>query len=249
MIKLNSLSVAYNRRSVINNLSCEINKGELTVIIGPNGSGKSTLMKSALGLLPISSGEIVIDDKNLSDYSIRDRAKKMAYHSQNRVVPDISVERFVLHGRFPYLNYPRRYTKEDKEIVAKCLKEVGADDFRHKNITELSGGERQRVYIAMALAQDTDYLFMDEPLTYLDIRYQLEVMELSKQLVGKGKSIIAVLHDIPLAMKYADKNILMHEGEIRFTGSAEDLYKSGEVDKCFGVRLLNTNGIYHCEPR
>ncbi len=250
MIELKNLSVGYDGKAVLNNISFSLKNGELTALLGANGSGKSTLIKTVLGLLEPVGGVIFIDGENLKDISIRERAKRTSYLSQSRNIPDISARRMVLHGRFPYLDYPRKYSENDKKIADEALKSVGAYELRNRMVSSLSGGERQRVYLAMALAQDTDNLLMDEPLTYLDVKYRLEMLKLSNKLARDGKCVLTVLHDISLALRFCDRVIILSGGSVAFDGSPNDV-DSEIIGKIFGVKLIKTelNGetYYFCE--
>ena len=167
-------------------MSVAFEKGRLTSVIGVNGCGKSTLLKAVLGIQPISGGEISIDGQTLGNMSRNEIARKFAYLPQGKNTPDMTVEQMVLHGRFPHLDYPRRYTKHDREIAVSAMKQAGVAAHAHKPLYTLSGGMRQNAYIAMALAQCTDYILLDEPTTYLDIAHQLELMKTLRKLSDEG---------------------------------------------------------------
>ncbi len=152
-------------------------------------------------------------------------------------MPSITARRMVLHGRFPYLSYPRRYGREDHEMVQRALDWVGASELADRPLPELSGGQRQKVYLAMALAQDTETILMDEPTTYLDVSCQLEVMALARRLTEEGRAVMMVLHDLTLALRYAHRAALLREGRIRRTGTPEELFESGALEEVMGVRL------------
>ena len=186
MIELHDLTVGYGERTVLRDVTLDFPPGQVTVLLGPNGCGKSTLMKTALGLLPRQGGEILYDGVDLERLTTRQVARKAAYLPQSREIPSITARRMVLHGRFPYLGYPRRYRAEDYDAARKALEWAGAADLADRPVRELSGGQRQKVYLAMALAQDTETVFMDEPTTYLDVRHQLEVMSVSRRLADMG---------------------------------------------------------------
>ena len=202
MLELNRISAGYGKQTVLNDVSAFFEKGKLTSIIGVNGCGKSTLLKAILGILSLSSGEIFIDGENLLTISRNEIAKKIAYLSQGKNIPDMTVEQMVLHGRFPYLSYPRRYSSHDREVAIKAMEIVGVAEFAHKPLYSLSGGMRQNAYIAMALAQDTDYILLDEPTTYLDIAHQLELMRILRKLADSGKGIVTVMHNLTIAFDF-----------------------------------------------
>ena len=225
--------------------------GEVTVLLGPNGCGKSSLLKTALNLLPRQGGEILYDGTELSNLTPGEVARKAAYLAQSRNVPRITVSRMVLHGRFPYLSYPRKYRAEDREAVRKALEQVDALELSHRQMDELSGGQRQKVYLAMALAQDTETVFMDEPTTYLDVRHQLEVMEVAEDLARRGKAVVLVLHDLGLALRSAHRVAVLAEGKLLAWGRPEEIYTAGVLDRAFGVKVCrvqtDSGWHYYCE--
>ena len=251
MIELKDLTVGYGGKTVLRNVSMAFAPGQVTVLLGPNGCGKSTLMKTALGLLPRQGGEILYDGVDLERLSTRQVARKAAYLAQSRETPSITVRRMVLHGRFPYLGYPRRYRAEDHEAARKALEWAGAADLADRPVQELSGGQRQKVYLAMALAQDTETVFMDEPTTYLDVRHQLEVMSVSRRLADMGRAVVLVLHDLSLALRDADRLAVLADGTLRQVGTPEEIFASGELDRAFGVavrRVRTESGwLYYCQ--
>lgn len=246
MIELKNLAVGYQERRVLEQVTLEFRPGEVTALIGPNGSGKSTLIRTVLGLLPQLEGEILLDGKPMDTFSPRERARKMTYLAQSRTVPNITVKRMVLHGRFPYLGYPRRYRPEDDEIVEEAMRRAGVEGLAHRPLSELSGGQRQRVYLAMALAQDTPYLFFDEPTTYLDVGRQLEVMQNARELAREGKAAVMALHDLPLALRGADRIVVLDEGRVRFSGTPEQLYQSGMIPRVFGAKVCRVETKLGC---
>ena len=162
MIRLKNLSAGYIKKPVIEKVTMEFEPGKVTVLVGPNGSGKSTLLKAALGLLPAMVGEVLYDDVDIRRLKRRQIARAAAFLSQSRNTPSIRALQMVLHGRFPYLSYPRYYGKEDYEAARRAMDATGSRPYENTNITCLSGGQRQGVYLAMALAQDTRTVFMDE---------------------------------------------------------------------------------------
>ena len=222
---------------MLRDVTLALEPGNVLALVGPNGCGKSTLLRVAGGLLPISAGQVLLDGVSMDGLKPRDIARKTAYLPQSRPMPNITARRMVLHGRFPYLSYPRRYRKEDHEAVERALTWVGAEDIADSYLSHLSGGQRQRVYLAMALAQDTETVLMDEPTTYLDIRHQLETMDIARRLAAEGKAVVLVLHDLCLAMQYADELAVMETGRLVQTGTPEDIYASGVIDRVMGVAL------------
>ena len=240
MIEIKDLSCAYNGKQVLSDISLTIPDGKLSVLIGLNGSGKSTLLKTALRLNEKTAGKVFIDGEDTDELSSRQLAQKIAYLSQSRSTPNIQASRMVLHGRFPWLSYPRRYSESDYELVNNALRYVGAEDLKHERLTELSGGQVQKVYIATALAQDTPVLFMDEPTTFLDVPHQLKLMSLAKSLASDGKAVVLILHDLCLALRCADEIIVMDKGSIAAHASPEEVFRSGIIEKVFNVKINRT---------
>ena len=249
MIAIKDLYSGYGDDDILKGVSLNILNNKLTVIAGPNGCGKSTLLKTISGIIKKTSGSIFIDNVDLSNISPLDRAKRIAYLSQNRSVPDIAVKNLVLHGRFPYLSYPRRYRAEDREAVAIALERMGIEGLRDKMVSELSGGERQKVYIAMALAQGSDYLLLDEPTTFLDISHQFQLLDLAKELCSENKSVVMVLHNLESALSIADSFILLDKGRLLFEGSVDDVYSSKLIDKVFNVEIKKESDHWWCKKK
>lgn len=249
MIAIKDLYSGYGDDDILKGVSLNILNNKLTVIAGPNGCGKSTLLKTISGIIKKTSGSIFIDNVDLSNISPLDRAKRIAYLSQNRSVPDIAVKNLVLHGRFPYLSYPRIYRAEDREAVDMALERMGIESIRDKMVSELSGGERQKVYIAMALAQGSDYLLLDEPTTFLDISHQFQLLDLAKELCSENKSVVMVLHNLESALSIADSFILMDKGRLLFEGSVDDVYSSKLIDKVFNVEIKKESDHWWCKKK
>lgn len=237
MIELQNLQAGYPGRPVLDNVTLSFLPGQVLAVLGPNGCGKSTLLRASNGLLTRTGGEILVDGAPLEQLSTKEAAQKIAYLPQSRSVPNITAGRMVLHGRFPYLSYPRRYSREDYEVVEKALSWVGAQELAGRPLPQLSGGQRQKIYLAMALAQDTVTILMDEPTTYLDVSCQLEVMALARRLAGEGRAVVMVLHDLCLALQFAHRTALLQDGRVVFTGTPEELYQSRTLERVMGVKL------------
>lgn len=235
MLEIQNLSAGYPGNPVMKNISLTIARGAVTVIVGPNGCGKSTLLKALAGILP-ATGSVRLDGQELLTLSRRELAKKVAFLPQNRQVPEISVENLVLHGRFPHLSYPRRYRQEDRVIAAAAMEKMGIAGLARRNLSALSGGQRQKVYIAMALAQDTDVVLLDEPNTFLDIAHQMQLKNQAKSLAAEGKIVVLVLHDLAMALDCADSLVVLGK-EGLFQGSPEAVFRSGRLDSAFGVQV------------
>ena len=253
MIQLNDLSAGYSGNPVIHNVTIEFILGKITVLIGPNGSGKSTLLKAALGLLPPISGEVLYDGVNIRQMKRRQIARKAAFLTQSRNTPSIQALRMVLHGRFPYLTYPRHYGRQDYAIARSAMDATGSLQHEDTNVSQLSGGQRQSVYLAMTLAQDTQTVFMDEPTTYLDINRQFQIMQTARSLAREGKAVVLVLHDISLALREADRIAVFQEGRLLCCDTPDSVYRSGIPEQVFGVnvhRMDTPHGTqYYCIPK
>lgn len=237
MIELRKISAGYRGEPVLRDVDLVFPAGCVTVLLGPNGCGKSTLLKTALGLLPALSGEVLYDGAPLSGMPPEQVARRAAYMAQSRNVPSIEARRMVLHGRFPYLSFPRRYRKSDYAAVRRAMEKADALELADRPMQELSGGQRQKVYLAMALAQDTGTVLLDEPTTYLDVGHQQEVMVTARQLAAEGKAVVAVLHDLCLAMRFAHRLAVLDGGRLQAVGTPEELYRSGILDRVFSVAL------------
>lgn len=237
MIELHHVTAGYGKEPVLTDVSVSLEKGSLTSLIGVNGCGKSTLLKAVLGMLPLQRGEIILDGQPLQKLSRNEIARKIAYLSQGRNTPDMTLGQLVLHGRFPHLTYPRRYTAPDYEIATAAMAQLGIEDLAHKSLSSLSGGMRQKAYIAMALAQDTEFMLLDEPTTYLDIAHQLELMRTLRKLADRGKGILAVMHDMQLAFTFSDRIILLHEGNVAACGTPKEICSQNLIEKILGVGL------------
>lgn len=239
--KTNAISIdkvtfryAKKEKYILENLSINIKKGTFTTILGPNGSGKSTLVKAIVKANKIKSGEIKIHGNFLEG---KEFAQNVAYIPQIIEIPGgISVYDFISFGRTPYLGMLGRMGEHDKKVVENAMKEIGVWQWKDKMTEDLSGGERQRVLVAMALAQETDIVILDEPTTYLDIRAQYELLELLDQLHDKGKTIVAILHDINQAVQYSDELIVLKEGKLYTSGIPEKVVTEKMLQEVYGVK-------------
>jgi iron complex transport system ATP-binding protein len=210
--------------------------GTLGSAVGIAANVLLALLKALAGILP-SEGSILLVGENLRALEKRELAKKVAFLPQNRAVPEITAKNLVLHGRFPYLSYPRRYRPEDHKTAEEAMEKMGISQLAHRNLSTLSGGQRQKVYIAMALAQDTPVVLLDEPNTFLDIAHQLQLMEQAKALAAQGKTMVLVLHDLAMALESADSLVVLSQGQCLFQGSAEETFRSGCLDRAFRVAV------------
>ena len=214
------------------------------MIAGPNGCGKSTLLKALAGILP-ATGTALLEGQELLSLPGGERAKKVAFLPQNRQIPEITVRKLVLHGRFPYLSYPRRYRPEDHRIAERAMARMGVAELADRNMTTLSGGQRQKVYIAMVLAQDTPVVLLDEPNAFLDIAHQIQLVNHARALAAEGRTVVLVLHDLAMAMDCADRLVVLQEGSCIFQGDPQEAFLSGCLNRAFGVclkRVQTTEG-------
>lgn len=236
-LETKNLSVGYEDKIIVKDLSIVPPNGEITVILGANGCGKSTLLKSMARLLKPLSGTVTLDDRKLMEYPQKELAKKLGLLPQSPVVPDgIRVADLVARSRFPYQKFMQGLSKQDYEKVEEALELLGISHLADIPVDELSGGQRQRVWIALALAQDTDVLLLDEPTTYLDIAYQIEILDTLKEINQKRTTtIVMVLHDINLSVRYADHIIAMKEGRLIAQGKPKELITAELMKEIYGL--------------
>lgn len=237
MIEVRKATAGYGKEEVLRQVDLTVPKGRITTVIGSNGSGKSTLLRAILGFLPLSGGEIRIEGLPAGELSRRELAKKIAYLPQGKSIPDISAERMVLHGRFPYLEYPRRYREQDFCAARESMEQMGIRELVGKQMSQLSGGMRQKVYLAMALAQQAPVIVMDEPTTYLDIGQQFRFEKMVRRLSEEGKTILLVLHDILLALRLSDRMGALENGRMIGTGTPSEILASGVLEEMYGVAV------------
>lgn len=219
-LRVESLNVDYDDKKILKDISFNVKAGEIVTIIGPNGSGKSTLIKSMSRYLKPKSGDIYLNKVNINKIKTKEIAKSLAVLPQVKgVSTDVSIEELVSYGRFPHLKFGKRLSKEDKEIITWALEKTGLFQMKDRYVATLSGGERQRAWIAMTLAQKPKILLLDEPTTYLDICYQMETLELVKDLNKTlGITVVMVLHDLNQAARYSDKMLVINDGQLREYG-------------------------------
>lgn len=234
-----NITVKYDSRVISENLSVEIPHGSFTVIVGPNGCGKSTLLRTLSNLLKPAEGKIVLDGKNITSYKSKEVARNLGLLPQSSTSPEgMTVANLVAHGRYPYQNMFKQWTDEDDSAVQEAMRLTNTSDLSDRYVDELSGGQRQRVWVAMALAQETPILLLDEPTTYLDIAHQIDLLDLFEALNKNGKTLVAVLHDLNHAARYADNIIAMKKGQIIAQGHPCDIITAELVEEVFGLKSM-----------
>ncbi|MFB5759951.1 ABC transporter ATP-binding protein [Paenibacillus medicaginis] len=239
MFRLNTvgLNIAYEDRLIVEDLNIEIPQGQITALVGANGSGKSTILKTMARIMQPKGGSVLLDGKSIHKQSTRDVAKQLAILPQNPTAPEgLTVTELVSYGRFPYQKGFGSLKAEDRKMVEWAIGVTGMQDFHDRPIDQLSGGQRQRAWIAMALAQDTDILFLDEPTTFLDMAHQLEVLQLLEQLnANAGRTIVMVVHDLNHAARYAHHMIAIKKGKAQAVGSPVEVMKPDMLREVFGI--------------
>ena len=237
---IKGLTFSYGTNEVIKGLDLSIKQGKVTTLIGANGCGKSTLFNLITKNLRPNSGEIRLEGKDISQVKLKDFARQVAIvHQYNTAPADISVEKLVAFGRTPYHAFGSpSNSEEDEEKIKRALEITNTEKLKDKAVAQLSGGQKQRVWIAMALAQDTKILFLDGPTTYLDIRYQLQILKLVRKLNEEyGMTVIMVLHDINQSLYYSDEIVAMKDGRITAQGKPEEIITSELIKNVYDVEL------------
>ncbi|SEO11141.1 ABC transporter ATP-binding protein [Actinacidiphila rubida] len=232
-----SVTLAYDRRTVAEDLSVDIPDQSFTVIVGPNACGKSTLLRALSRLLKPQQGRVLLDGQAIGSLPARTVARTLGLLPQSSVAPDgITVAGLVARGRYPHQGLLRQWSAEDERIVDESMSATGVQALADRPVDELSGGQRQRVWIAMALAQQTPLLLLDEPTTYLDIQHQIDVLDLCAELhEQRGRTLVAVLHDLNQAARYATHLIAMRDGRIEAQGPPAEILTADLVERVFGV--------------
>lgn len=249
-IETKDLNISYGSLDIVKDLNLSIPKGKITTIIGANGCGKSTILKTVARILQPKSGSIYIDGKDINSQKTKELAKIMAVLPQSPQAPSgLTVEELIAYGRFPHQSGFGKLKKEDEDIVNWALKVTGILEFRDRPIEALSGGQRQRAWIAMALAQETDILVLDEPTTYLDLAHQLEVLNLLEELNKKqGTTIVMVIHELNNAARFADHMIGVKKGKIVCQGNAHEVMTKENLKELFNIDAEIVSDPRHNKP-
>lgn len=237
VLEAKQVVAGYDGKVILDQISLRIPSNQITVMIGANGCGKSTLLKTLARLIKPISGEVLLDGQPIHRIPSKTFAKKVGLLPQSPIVPEgITVADLVGRGRYPHQSLFGTWSKQDVEAVAKAMEIMNITDLANRHVDELSGGQRQRVWIAMALAQQTDILFLDEPTTYLDIAYQIEILDLLKDLNLKyGTTIVMVLHDINLSARYADYLFALRQGKLIAEGKPSEVLTCPLIKEVFGL--------------
>ncbi|GHI96497.1 ABC transporter ATP-binding protein [Streptomyces olivaceus] len=233
-----NVTLAYDQRVIAKQLSVEIPDNSFTVIVGPNACGKSTLLRALSRMLKPSEGRVLLDGSVIQSTPAKQVARTLGLLPQSSIAPDgITVGDLVGRGRYPHQGLLRQWSTEDERVVQESMARTGISELAERYVDELSGGQRQRVWIAMALAQQTPLLLLDEPTTYLDIQHQIDVLDLCAELhEEQGRTLVAVLHDLNHAARYATHLIALREGEIIAEGAPKDIVTADLVERVFGLR-------------
>lgn len=238
-MEVRNLYFSYGKNRVLKDVSLKIQEGKITTIMGANGCGKSTLFSLMTKNLDARKGNIFLKGKNIRNLNLKEFARQVSIVQQyNSANDDITVERLVSFGRTPHRKMMQAQTEEDERLISWAMEVTGIEKFRDREVSRLSGGQRQRVWIAMALAQNTKLLFLDEPTTYLDIRYQIEILELVERLNAEfGITIVMVLHDINQAIYFSHEVIGLSDGKVAVQGSPEDAITQESIRALYGIDL------------
>lgn len=239
MIRLttSNLDIAYDDRLIVQNLNIAIPQGKITALVGSNGSGKSTILKTMARLMHPSGGSVLLDGRSIHKQSTKEVAKQLAILPQNPTAPDgLTVAELVSYGRFPYQKGFGSLTKEDRRIIQWAIEATGMGEFADRPVDQLSGGQRQRAWIAMALAQETDILFLDEPTTFLDMAHQLEVLHLLQKLNEmNNRTVVMVVHDLNHASRYAHHMVAIKKGTVVGEGTPAEVMTPDILREVFNI--------------
>jgi iron complex transport system ATP-binding protein len=236
-LRADDITIGYDRRVISEGLSVDVPDGSFTVIVGPNACGKSTLLRGLARLLRPAHGRVLLDGRSVTTYGGKELAREVGLLPQTSLAPDgITVVDLVARGRYPHQKLIRQWSLDDERAVAEALEATSTTDLSHRQVDELSGGQRQRVWVAMALAQETPILLLDEPTTFLDIAHQIELLELFRTLHFRGRTLVAVLHDLNHAARYATHMIAMKDGRVVAEGTPRELVTEALVEDVFGLR-------------
>ncbi len=249
VVSVENVSFSYGRLQVLKDVTMNAKEGEIVCLLGPNGAGKSTLLKCILGALKPQRGRIIINGDDISNIDSIELAKLIGYVPQviEQTFP-LTVFEVILTGRLPHLSWTPR--QSDLEAVRTAMRLLGIENLAWKNLSELSGGQRQKVLLAMALAKEPSILLLDEPTSNLDLNSQLEVMDVIRDVVEDGKTAIVALHDLNLALRYADRVVVMKDGRVIADGKPAEVLEEDVIEGVYGVKAIvkNENGLRYVIP-
>lgn len=235
-LRADAVTLRYDQRTISQDLSMSIPNGSFTAIVGPNACGKSTLLRALSRLIDPAEGQVILDGRDIHKIAPKDVARRLGLLPQTAIAPDgITVADLVARGRFPHQTFLRQWSRADEEAVAKAMAATGVTDLSSRSVDELSGGQRQRVWVAMVLAQETPILLLDEPTTFLDIAHQIDLLDLLSDLNGEGRTIVAVLHDLNHACRYASHLVAMKDGAIVARGAPDEIVTANLVEAVFNL--------------
>ncbi|WP_320123172.1 ABC transporter ATP-binding protein [uncultured Sphaerochaeta sp.] len=249
MLEAQNLSGGYPGKTVIQNASLSLAKGELIAILGLNGSGKSTLLKILAGLLPKEQGNLLLDKKPLSEYEPKLLGRCIAYHGQRHEIPDMNTRTLLAHSRYPYQGFVRRLDERDHKAIEQATKRMQLQDVLDTPLKHLSGGYQQRSFLAMTLAREADYLLFDEPDAHLDISQVYMVHQLLQDLASEGHCVVASLHDLSEALRIASRIILIDQQTVAFDGNPQEAVACGILEETFGVVINRYDRFYRFSLR
>lgn len=236
MIEICDCSVVLGKKTILDHVSCHVEKHSLTVILGKNGAGKSTLA-GCMNQQIAYTGQICLENNDLKKMTPREKAKQISFLPQVLPVFHLTVKDLVRMGRNPYLDLTQRLTKKDKEKIEEAIQTIGIQNLSDRYLDELSGGERQKAYLAMILAQDTSLIVLDEPTAHMDMTYEADFLDCLVHLKeAKGKTILVIMHDLNQAIQIADRLIILEEGKVYYEGSKQDVLDRNILEKVFHVK-------------
>ncbi|KAB2328480.1 ATP-binding cassette domain-containing protein [Cytobacillus depressus] len=248
MIQVRALSKFYGKKSVVENVTVEIHPGQITSFIGPNGAGKSTLLSMVSRLIEADTGEVLIENKQAKKMKSNDFSKRVSILKQsNYMNVRLTIRELVSFGRFPYTK--GHLNEADEKMVDQAIEYMGLTDMQHSFLDELSGGQRQRAFIAMVIAQDTDYILLDEPLNNLDMKHSVQIMKILRRLVDElGKTVVIVLHDINFASVYSDRIVALKNGRVVKNGPTNEIIQSDSLKEIYDmdIPIKNINNCRIC---
>jgi iron complex transport system ATP-binding protein len=238
-LRARGIPLGYGDRVVVRDLDLDVPDGVVTAVIGPNGCGKSTLLRALGRLLRPRAGEVLLDGRRIDRMQTREVARGLGMLPQSPVAPEgVTVADLVARGRHPHQAWFRQWSRDDEAVVARAMEETGVLELADRPLSALSGGQRQRAWIAMALAQGTDLLLLDEPTTHLDLAHAVEVLDLVDRLQARGRTVVMVLHDLTLATRYAGHLVAMRDGAVVASGPPREVVTPELLERVFGLRAV-----------